>query len=268
LDEFGLLGSLPGFGVIPIDLSGHVAVVTGASGELGRVIAKTLVEAGAAVAVHYHHGAERARTLVEELTGRGGRAFCVQADVTHEPSVMALRDCVHRELGDADILVNNAVVQYPWKSVLDQPDEDFESQFRSCVMHTVYMARAFAPAMVRRRWGRIIAINTECAMQCFASQGAYASAKRGLDGVVRVLARELGPHQITVNQVAPGWMVSDKYRQTGTERQPGYESQVPLRHRGSDQDVANMVTFLASELAAFTTGAYVPVSGGNVMPGI
>ena len=136
------------------------------------------------------------------------------------------------------------------------------------MLHNVLMAKAFVPAMIRKGWGRVIAINTECAMQNTPNQSAYVSGKRGMDGVLRVLAREIGEHQITVNQVAPGWMISDKYRGTPEERQPEYEKNVPLKRRGYDQDVANAVAFLASDLAAFITGAYIPVCGGNVMPAI
>jgi 3-oxoacyl-[acyl-carrier protein] reductase len=89
-----------------------------------------------------------------------------------------------------------------------------------------------------------------------------------MDGLLRVLAREVGEHQVTVNQVAPGWMISDAVRAAGTERQEFYENRVPLRRRGQDQDVANAVAFLASDLASFITGAYLSVSGGNVMPTI
>jgi len=164
--------------------------------------------------------------------------------------------------------VNNAVIQYPWQPVLDQSVNDYTSQFESCVLHNLHMVKAFVPAMIERRFGRVIGINTECAMQCFETQSAYAAGKRGMDGLLRVLAKEIGRHRITVNQVAPGWMVSDKYRSAGTERQPDYEQSVPLRRRGTDQDVANAVLFLASDLADFITGAYLPVCGGNVMPGI
>jgi 3-oxoacyl-[acyl-carrier protein] reductase len=135
-------------------------------------------------------------------------------------------------------------------------------------MHNVHMVKAFVPAMVARGWGRVIAINTECAMQNAPTQSAYVSGKRGMDGVLRVLAKEVGPHGITVNQVAPGWTVSDRDRAAGTERQAAYDRDVPLRRRGTDQEVANVVAFLASELASFVTGAYVPVCGGNVMPTI
>jgi 3-oxoacyl-[acyl-carrier protein] reductase len=192
----------------------------------------------------------------------------VYADIGDATSVMQMRDTVVATLGHPSIIVNNAVVQYQWTSVLEQAVEDYESQFRSCVLQNVLMAKAFAPDMIAQRWGRIIAINTECAMQNFPNQSAYVSGKRGMDGVLRVLAKEIGEHQITVNQVAPGWMISDKYRGTPEEIQPEYSANVPLKRRGYDQDIANAVAFLASDLAAFITGAYIPVSGGNVMPAI
>lgn len=251
-----------------IDLSGRVCVVTGASGELGRVISRTLGAAGAALALHFYKAEERALALLEELRSKGVTAMVVQADVTEMASVEAMRDAVTAEIGPADIVVGNAVVQYEWVPVLEQPLSDFESQFRSCVLHNVHLVKAFAPAMAASGWGRVIGINTECAVQCHETQAAYASAKRGMDGVYRVLARELGPKGITVNQVAPGWMISEAHRVAGTEKQPDYEATVPLRRRGVDQDVANAVVFLASDLAGFITGAFIPVCGGNVMPAI
>jgi 3-oxoacyl-[acyl-carrier protein] reductase len=113
----------------------------------------------------------------------------------------------------------------------------------------------------------VIAINTECAMQNFPNQSAYVSGKRGMDGVLRVLAREIGEHQITVNQVAPGWMVSEN-APDGTFESEAYKENVPLQRRGRDQDVANLVAFLASDLAGFISGAFIPVCGGTVMPAI
>ncbi len=145
---------------------------------------------------------------------------------------------------------------------------DYESQFRSCVLHNVLMAQAFTPSMIQKKWGRIIGINTECAMQNFPTQSAYVSGKRGMDGVLRVLAKEIGMHNITVNQVAPGWMISEDAPADDSEGQRKYRSTVPLQRRGYDQDIANLVVFLASDLAEFISGQYISVSGGNVMPTI
>jgi len=250
-----------------IDLSGKLAIVTGGAGELGRVMVRTLARCGADVAVHYHRSADKAAELVKEVQSLGRRSLAVSADIGCRTDVTAMRDAVTKALGEVDIVVNNAVTQYPWKAVLEQGIEDFESQFRTCVMQNVLMAQAFVPSMARRGWGRVIAINTECSMQCAPSQGAYVSGKRGMDGVLRVLAREVGPANVTVNQVAPGWMISEKYR-GGGEVQAGYDEKVPLRHRGEDQDIANAVAFLASDLAKFISGVYLPVCGGNVMPAI
>lgn len=251
---------------IAIDLSGSAALVTGGTGQLGRAMVRTLARCGADVAVHYHRNRTKALELAAEVRALGRRAVAVQADVTRRSSVERMRRSVTRALGIPDILVNNAVARYPWKTVLEQEAGDFESQFRSSVLQTVHMTKAFIPAMVRRGSGRVIAISTDCALQCLTTQGAYVAGKRGLDGVLRALAREVGEHGITVNQVAPGWTISDLARQEGSERQPEYEKRIPLRRRGTDQEIANAVAFLASDLAAFISGVYLPVCGGTAMP--
>ncbi len=251
-----------------IDLTGRIALVTGASGELGRVISLTLAECGADVALHYFQNRAQAESLKSQIEKLGRRVCVVQADVSSEESVQAMRAVIAKELGNPDIIVNNAVLQYTWTSVLEQSLADYESQFQTCVLHNVIMAKAFAPAMIEKKWGRIIGINTECAMQNLPRQSAYVAGKRGMDGVLRVLAREIGEHGVTVNQVAPGWTISNKDRSAGTEHQDEYEKSVPLRRRGEDTDVANAVAFLASDLAAFITGVYLPVCGGNVMPAL
>jgi 3-oxoacyl-[acyl-carrier protein] reductase len=254
--------------MLPIDLTGKTALITGATGQLGRVITRTLARSGAAVIIHYLHNADMAETLVAEAQALGVRAMAAPADVTNWDSIVALRDVCAAGLGLPDILVNNAVIQYQWVSVLDQPAADYESQFRSCVLHNAFMAKAFVPEMIRRKWGRIIAINTECAMQNVPNQSAYVSGKRGMDGLLRVLAREVAEHHITVNQVAPGWMISDRDRAAGTQRSEHYDQNVPMKHRGEDLDIAHAVAFFSSDLARFITGIYLPVSGGTVMPAI
>jgi 3-oxoacyl-[acyl-carrier protein] reductase len=251
-----------------INLKGKKAIVTGGSGQLGRCIVRSLAECGADVAIHYHKNRDKADELVQELKALGRNAGAFQADITNEQSIYAMRDKVYEEFGKPDIIINNAVIQYQWKSVLEQDVADYFSQFESCVMHNVYMNKAFVPHLIEQQYGRIVVMNTECSALAEANCSAYVAGKRGLDGLVRSLAKEIGKYNITVNQVAPGWTISENDRLEQREVQPEYDKTVPLGHRGTDQDIANMVCFLASDLAAFTTGAYVPVSGGRVMPAI
>ena len=251
-----------------IELSGKSALVTGASGELGRVMARTLARCGADVGVHYHRNETKAREVCDEIESMGRRAIAVGADVASRDEVFAMRDKLKEPGIVPDIVVCNAVAQYPWKNVLEQPVEDYEEQFRLCVLQNVLLAQAFVPAMQQRNWGRIVAISTECAMQCAPNQSAYVSGKRGMDGVLRVLAREVGAQNITVNQVAPGWTISDRDRAAGTQEQEKYAANVPLRRRGTDEDIANAVAWLASDLADFISGAWLPVCGGTIMPTI
>lgn len=249
-----------------ISLAGKKALVTGGSGGLGRTIAKTLASCGADVAVHYNSDEKSALKVVEEIKAMGRKAMAFKADITDEKSVIALRGSVEKNFGMPDILIVNAVIQYQWKHLLDQEISAYYSQFESCVMQMVYMSKAFVPYMKEQKYGRIVVMNTECAMLAEPSCSAYTAAKRGLDGIVRVLAKEVGRDNITVNQIAPGWTITDKERENGVNPAPEYVQSVPLGRRGTDEDIANMTAFLASDLASFTTGAYIPVTGGRVMP--
>jgi len=254
---------------LPIDLRGHLALVTGATGELGRVIADTLAKAGADLALHYRSDAAGAQTLRGAIEARGRRAAIFKADIGELESVMAMRAEIRERLGAPSIVVINAVQQiHPWSPVLEESIADYESQFRTCVLQSVALAKAFCPAMIERGGGRMIGINSECAIAAAASQSAYVSGKRGMDGVLRALASEVGEHGITVNQVAPGWTITARERAAGVTAQLEYEANVPLRRRGEDFEIANVVAFLASPLASFITGAFIPVSGGSVMTGI
>jgi 3-oxoacyl-[acyl-carrier protein] reductase len=252
--------------MVEINLTGKIAVITGAAGQLGRVMVRTLASCGADVAVHYLKNQAKADELVQEITQNYKvRAIAVQADITSETSVNAMRDKIRQELGEPDIVVNNAVIQYQWVPIIKQDLKDFQSQFDSCVMHNVLMAKAFIPAMIEKKTGRFIGINTECSYLCNANSGAYASAKRGMDGIYRTLAKEVGKYNINVNQVAPGWTISDNDRIKNTEIAPEYSNNVPLNRRGTDQEIANVVLFLASELSSFVSGVCIPVCGGTVM---
>ena len=255
-----------------IDLKGKTAVVTGGAGELGRTMVRELANCGANVAICYYTKEQAAQALKTEIEQKHGiKAAAVYADVTDYDSVMKMKEQVSEALGHVDIIVNNSVIQFDWETVVDQDISDYESQFKSCVMHSVYMTKAFVPDMIDKKYGRVIGINTECAMQMFAYQSAYTAGKRGMDGVYKSLAREVGQHNITVNQVAPGWIVSDRFRdadgsESNFKQDFAYIDRVPMGRRGTDAEVADAVCFLASDLASFITGVYLPVCGGNVMP--
>lgn len=249
-----------------IDLSNRIALVTGATGELGRAMVRTLADCGADVAIHFHKAADKAASLQREVRAKGRRACVVQADVSQRGDIERMRGQIQQDLAAPDIIVTSAVGQYQRAKVLEQSTEAYQNQFETCVLHNVLMAQTFAPAMIAKRWGRIIAINTEVVMLNHPSQSAYASGKRGMDGLLRVLAKEIGEFNITVNQVAPGWCVSENHPAEG--RPAAHLNGIPLKRWGTDQDTANVVAFLASDLASFITGLFVPVCGGNVMPGI
>jgi len=256
--------------MLQIDLSGKTALLTGASGQLGRAMARTLAVSGADLILHYHRDEAGAKRVERDVVAAGRRALIVQADVGSEPSVRAMAAAARATLGDPDILVINAVQDiHPWSTVLEESIEDYESQFRTCVLQAVLLTKAFVPALRAKGWGRVIGINTECTMQMFETHSAYVAGKRGMDGVLRVLAREIGQYGITVNQVAPGWTISDRDRERNRPADDAsYCAAVPLRRRGTDQEIANVVAFLASDLASYVHGAFVPVCGGNVMPAV
>ncbi len=255
-----------------LNLSGRTAVVTGGAGQLGRTMSRALAECGANVAVCYYSQADYAEKLADELISKWGvKSTAVHADVTDTDSVARMKQAVNTALGGVDIVVNNAVVQYEWTTVLEQDIKDYESQFRSCVLQGVLMAKAFLPDMIANNYGRFIGINTECSMQMFPSQSAYIAGKRGMDGVYKVLAKEVGQFNITVNEVAPGWTISDNCRNpdplsANRSQDFPYMDAVPMKRRGTDEEIANAVCFLASDLASFITGVFLPVCGGNVMP--
>lgn len=252
--------------MLQIDLTGRATVLTGATGQLGRVMTRTLAQCGTDLLLHYHRDRAQAESLAEEVRTMGRRAATVQADIGTSEGVAAVAARATETIGDPDIVVINAVQQiHPWSRVVDESIEDYESQFRTCVLQSVYLAKAFVPALEQKGWGRIIGVNTECTMQMYETQSAYVAGKRGMDGVLRVLAQEVGKSGVTVNQVAPGWTVSYRDRENPPDDR-AYREQVPLKRRGTDQEIANVVAFLASELASYVHGAFVPVCGGNVMP--
>jgi 3-oxoacyl-[acyl-carrier protein] reductase len=251
-----------------IDLSGKTAVVTGSTSALGRVIATTLAQCGARVVLHYFTNKSLAERICEDISNVGGSACVTQADITNLESVQGMTSAIKERGWHVDIIVNNAITQHEWTSVIAQPVKDYEDQFRSCVLHNLYMVKCFVPAMIKQGSGRVIGINTECSFQCWPTQSAYVSGKQGMNALLQSLAKEVGPNGITVNQIAPGWIRTKGDRdETQTERLQSvsdeYSRMLPLKHRGEELDVAYAAAFLASDLSRFITGVFLPVNGGG-----
>lgn len=250
-----------------IDCRNRVAFVSGSSGKLGGTMARMLAEAGADVALHAFSRPERLRPLAAHIAQLGRKSCEIQGNVSDATDVARMRAKVEEALGPVDILVINAVSQLrPWLPVLEETSDRLQDQFNSCSLQTLHLTQAFVPTMCERGWGRVIGISTECIMQLFAKQGAYVCGKRGMDGLLRVLSKEVGPANVTVNQVAPGWIDTGETPDRSAASLAYIEKQSAMGRRATDIDVANTVAFLASDLARSITGCWIPVSCGSVQP--
>src|SRR5690554_5432727 len=153
-----------------IDLTGKRALVTGATGQLGRVMARTLAQCGADIVIHYHKNEAKAAELQIEIQALGRKAITIQADITDEQSVLNMQRVAFESFDTVDVIVANAVSQYKWTTILEQAPTDYLDQFQSCVMQSVLLIKAFVPRMIDNRYGRVIGINTECSMQNLPTQ--------------------------------------------------------------------------------------------------
>jgi 3-oxoacyl-[acyl-carrier protein] reductase len=241
------------------DLSGRVALVTGAGQGVGAEVAGTLARQGAAVAVNDLVEA-RAQSVVDEIRAAGHRALAVVADVTDVGAVTTMMATVAAELGPVDVLVNNAGIPadgFALKQFRDMSVDDWEPFIRLNLYATLYCTRAVVDGMCDRGWGRIITVSSE-AGRSGTSLGIslYGAAKAGAVGLSRHLAVELGPYGITVNCVSLGVI------EPAGGGAVGMAKHYPTRRLGQPADVAGAIAYLASDEAAWVTGQTLPVNGG------
>jgi len=243
-----------------IDLVGKNALVTGSTRGIGRAIAESLAGAGARVAIV---GRDQARAA-EAAAAIGTDARGFGADVGDPASVVALIAAVETEFGQIDILVNNAGLTRD-NILFRIKDDDWDAVLDANLRGAFVAIRAVARGMIKRRWGRIINIASVVGITGNKGQANYAASKAGLIGLTKSVAKELGSRNVLVNAVAPGFIETDMTAAMTPEARAGLSGQIPLERLGTPQDVAGVVTFLSSDLAAYITGQTIVVDGGMVM---
>jgi 3-oxoacyl-[acyl-carrier protein] reductase len=232
----------------------RVVLVTGGNRGIGLAIAQAFVAAGDRVAITARSG-----ELPEELSGSD--VLVVRADVTDAVSIDAAFDRIESELGPVEIVVANAGITRDGL-ILRMSDDDIAAVLDTNLVGAIRVARRAARGMVRQRRGRLVFVSSVVGLLGSAGQVNYAASKAGLVGVARSLARELGSRGITANVVTPGFVDTDMTAVLSDERRAEITGAVPLGRYASPAEVAGTVVFLASDAAAYITGAVIPVDGG------
>lgn len=241
-----------------------VAVVTGASRGIGAATAVALAEAGFAVAVLYRTNRVLAETCVQKIRENGGTAHAYAVDVTDSATVKIVTAQIEKDLGAVSVLVNNAGISEQ-KLFTDITDSDWEQMLAVHLNGAFYMTRALVPAMVHRKYGRIINIASMWGETGGSCEVHYSAAKAGLIGLTKALAKELAPSGITVNAVSPGAVETDMMRALGEDVCKSVAEETPVGRLAHPQEIADAICFLASEKAAYITGQVLSVNGGAVI---
>jgi len=246
------------------NLTGRVALVTGGSRGLGRAISVRLAAQGARIAVHYNHRVHEAELVSQQIIAAGGEAIAVPTTLGTEDAAHALVAEVAKRLGPIDILVNNAGI-FTDASVENLSAKIWDETIAVNLSTPFHCARACVPGMRAKGKGRIISLSSQAAFAGSSEHAHYAAAKAGLAGFTFTLARELGPSGITVNLVSPGRVETDMIAEHLKKRRAEWLSLTPLGRFGTADEIAAPVAFLASDEAAYITGANIHVNGGLLM---
>ena len=247
-----------------IDLSGKAAVVTGGSRGIGKAIALRLADQGADICFSYRGNEEAAKQTATEIEGKNRKAIAVQADVTQPEAAEKLIKAALDAFGKVDILVNNAGITRD-DLIMRMKPEDWRDVLETNLFGAFWTLKAVTRPMLRAKSGRIINITSVSGQAGQIGQANYSSAKAGLIGLTKASARELGSRGITVNAVAPGFVLTELTQDLNPDIQQQINDRTPLGRFGTVEEVAYAVAFLASDEAAYITGQVLAVDGGLVM---
>jgi len=243
-------------------LAGKVAIVTGASKGIGAAIAKAYATEGAAVVVNYASSKTGADAVVEAITGAGGRAVAIQADITKGDQAKSLVAAAIEHFGRLDILVNNSGV-YEFGPIEEVTEEKYRWMFDVNVLGVLLTTGAASPHL--GEGGSIINISSVASTLAAPNSAIYSGTKGAVDTITAVLAGELAPRKIRVNSINPGYIETEGTHAAGiagSEIEAGFVAQTPLGRSGQPEDIASVAVFLASEDARWLTGEKIVASGG------
>jgi 3-oxoacyl-[acyl-carrier protein] reductase len=250
-----------------LDMTGKVALVTGASSGIGAATATVLADLGAKVAIGYYHNERGATEVCESIITAGGTAITVRADVRRVDAAAPLIDAVTTGIGPIDILVNNAGSLVKRQAIVDLTEEIWDDIMNLNLKSVAFVSRAAMPGMIARKKGAIVNIVSIAGRNGGGpGAGPYSSSKGGLITLTKSLAKELAPHGIRVNAVSPGVIDTPFHEQFSTpEMIAGFVKGIPLGRVGTSMECATAIAFLASDAASYIVGETVEVNGGQLM---
>lgn len=248
-----------------MELKNKVALITGSAKGLGKMTALTLAQQGCNIAVNYVHSLDEAEALCQSIRSLGRQSIAVQADITHSEQVQKMLESIRGELGEIDILINNAgPFKRERKTFVEYSSEEIHYLLDGNLTGVLELDHLVLPAMRRQKWGRIVHFGFSHAAEArgWPHRAVYAAAKVGLVSFTKSLAVEEAEHGITVNMVCPGDIRGDKKEKLISEVEGEIDEESPRGRPGTGEDIARTIRFLCNPRSDFVTGNIIDVSGG------